>query len=276
MATATVKRDIYGWVKFLTEAEIPVMRQTVRSIATAQEKIDMINAREISAFIMHDPLMTLRVLEYIRPFHGTRQLQEITTVGHAILMLGINPFFRHFSKLSVIEDTLKPYPQAQLRLLQVIRRAQRSARYALNWATWRYDMNAEEVTIAASLHDVAEILLICFAPQESMQVVAMQQADHSLRSAAAQERVFGFAIFDLQQALCHAWKLPDLLLKLMDDKHADNGRVKNVKLAVDLARHSANGWNDAALPDDYAQIEALLGITHADLMERLGLAEASK
>jgi len=272
----TIKRDIEAWVQFLSEIDIPVMRHTVRSIAAARDKIDMINPREISAFILHDPLMTLRVLEYIRPFHGTRHLQEITTVEHAVMMLGINPFFKHFEKLGVIEDSLKPYPQAQLRLLQVIRRAQRASRYALNWATWRYDRNSEEVTIAALLHDVAEILLICFAPQESMQVHAMQQADHNLRTAVAQERVFGFQVIDLQLALCSHWKLPELLLKLMDDKHVDHARVKNVKLAVDLARHSANGWDDAALPDDYLGIEALLGITHNDLMERLGQKEPSK
>jgi HD-like signal output (HDOD) protein len=271
---AEVKRDIEGWVKFLTDIEIPVMRQTVRSINTAYQKIDMINAREISAFILHDPLMTLRVLEYIRPFHGTRHLQEITTVGHAILMLGINPFFKHFDVLAVVEDTLKPHPQAQLRLLQVMRRAQRAARYAYIWATWRYDLNPEEISIAALLHDVAEILLLCFAPKDVLQVVAMQQANKALRSAAAQEQVFGFTYLDLQLALCGAWKLPELLQKLMDDEHAELGRVKNVKLAVDLARHSANGWNDAALPDDYKAIEAFLSITHADLMERLGVDSA--
>ena len=275
MATATVKRDIEGWVKFLTDIEIPVLRQTVRNMNAAYDKIDMINAREISAFILHDPLMTLRVLEYIRPFHGTRHLQEITTVGHAILMLGINPFFKHFDVLGVIEDVLKPHPQAQLRLLQVIRRGQRAARYGYIWATWRYDLNPEEITIAALLHDVAEILLLCFAPQDALQVVAMQQADSTLRSAAAQEKVFGFTYLDLQLALCTAWKLPELLLKLMDDQHAEQGRVKNVKLAVDLARHSANGWNDAALPDDFSAIEVFLGITHDDLMERLGVKQGT-
>ena len=72
------RRDIDSWVQFLSETEIPVMRQTVRSIAAARDNIDNINAREISVIVLHDPLMTLRVLEYIRPFHGTRVLQEIT------------------------------------------------------------------------------------------------------------------------------------------------------------------------------------------------------
>jgi hypothetical protein len=57
----------------------------------------------------------------------------------------------------------------------------------------------------------------------------------------------------------------------MDPQNAEHPRVRNVKLAVDLARHSANGWDDAALPDDYRAIEELLHISHETLMHRLGL-----
>jgi hypothetical protein len=46
--------------------------------------------------------------------------------------------------------------------------------------------------------------------------------------------------------------------------------VKNVKLAVDLARHTANGWDDAALPDDYRMIQELLHIDHENLLRRIG------
>jgi hypothetical protein len=50
----------------------------------------------------------------------------------------------------------------------------------------------------------------------------------------------------------------------------DRPRVKNVKLAVDLARHTANGWNDEALPDDYRMIQELLHIDHENLLRRIG------
>jgi HD-like signal output (HDOD) protein len=269
-------RSLDSWVQYLSENEIPVMRQTVRGIAAGRENIDKINGRDISTIVLSDPMMTLRVLAYIRPFHGKRVLQEITTVDHAIMMLGVDPFFRHFEQMTELESMLKPHPQALLRLLQVIRRAQRASRYAYVWATWRFDLNVEEVTIAALLHDAAEILLLCFAPQQAMQIYALQQADHNMRSALAQQKVLGFPLSDLQHALCRHWQLPELLLHLMDDSHAGQARVKNVKLAADLARHSANGWDDAALPDDYTAIEALLNISHDDLMVRLGQKEAPK
>jgi hypothetical protein len=57
----------------------------------------------------------------------------------------------------------------------------------------------------------------------------------------------------------------------MDQENADHPRVRNVRLAVDLARHSANGWDDAALPDDFKAIEDLLHMGHETLMHRLGL-----
>ena len=62
-----------------------------------------------------------------------------------------------------------------------------------------------------------------------------------------------------------------ILLTLMDHAKADSPRVKNVVLAVDLARHSGNGWDDAALPDDFKAIEELLHIGHDALLHKLGV-----
>lgn len=269
----TPPRDIDSWVKRLDDEKIPVLRHTTRGIAEARENMDRISGREISAIVLHDPLMTVRVLAYILPYRGKRLQADITTVEHAAMMLGIEPFFERFKDLPSIEDLLKPHPQALLGLLHVIRRSQRAAHYAYDWALWRHDLNVEEVTIAALLHDLAEILLWCFAPSQSLEVLALQKANQSLRSAAAQEMIFGFHIGDLQMALCEAWHLPELLLHLMDDHHAESPRVLNVKLAVDLARHSANGWDDAALPDDFEAIGKLLNINHDALMIRLGLCK---
>jgi HD-like signal output (HDOD) protein len=127
-------------------------------------------------------------------------------------------------------------------------------------------MHFEEVRIAALLHDMAEMLMWCFAPQDMLKIRAIQQKDKALRSRAVQEQVLGFALSDLQQALIKEWSLPQLLLTLMDDGNARQTQVRNVVLAVNFARHSANGWNDAALPDDYKELGELLRISPADAM----------
>ena len=56
----------------------------------------------------------------------------------------------------------------------------------------------------------------------------------------------------------NAWRLAGLLIRPDGTRHAESSQVKNVTLAVRLARHSALGWDNAALPDDVAEIAALL------------------
>ena len=268
------QRSIESWVEFLSAQEIPVLRQTARSMAQARGDIDRINGRQASAIVMHDPLMTMRVLAYIRAQREQRLQKEITTIEQAVMMLGVEPFFRCFEQLALVEERLQPEPQALLGLLYVIRRAQRAARYAGDWAMWRHDLGFEELILAALLHDLAEILIWCFAPRLAQQILALQKADPSLRSAAAQQSVLGFRYGELQAALCRAWQLPQLHLDLLDPAQAEQLRVKTVRLALDLARHSAQGWDNAALPDDYSAIEALLHLDHHTLLARLGLHAA--
>ena len=125
------------------------------------------------------------------------------------------------------------------------------------------------MTLAALLHDLAEILLWCFAPREASAIRTLQQADRNLHSVDAQRQVLGFALADLQKALCTSWHLPQLLSTLMDDANAAHARVRNVTLATKLARHSANDWSDAALPEDLRAIAALLHIDVETLRARL-------
>lgn len=266
-------QDLEAWVIFFSNADLPILRQTARRLEEARQNIDKVSGRDITAIVLQDPLMAVRVLAYIQPFSGKHLHSDITTIANAVMMLGIEPFFNSLGTPVTIEAVLKSEPQALLGLLQVIRRVQRASKYAHDWAFERHDMNVEEVAIAALLHDLAEILLWCFAPKLAIAIRDRQQADRTLRSATAQEQVLGIRLFDLQLALCSAWHLPELLKTLMDDANAHLPRVQNVSLAVNLARHSTNDWHDAALPDDFSAIEKLLHISRETLLRRLDVPE---
>lgn len=262
-----------AWVDFFNSVEMPILRQTARRLDEARQNIDRVSGRDIASTVLQDPLLAVRVLAYIQPFRGKHLRSDITTIANAIMMLGIEPFFKRFESPVTIESLLKNEPQALLGVLHVIRRVQRASHYAHDWAFERHDMNIEEVALAALLHDLAEILLWCFAPRLAIEIRARQSADKSLRSAAAQQQVLGIHLFDLQLALCEAWHLPDLLNALMDDANAELPRVRNVVLAVNLARHSANDWNNPALPDDFEAIEKLLHIDRETLLGRLSIPD---
>lgn len=266
-------KGIDEWVSFLGSNEMPILRQTARKLEQARQNMATISGRDIAGIVLQDPLMAVRVLAYIQPFTGKHLRSEITTIANAVMMLGIEPFFRKFEAPNTIEAMLKDEPQALLGLLQVIRRVQRASRYAHDWAFERHDMNNEEVALAALLHDLAEILLWCFAPGLASEIRDKLQKDKTLRSHVAQEEVLGFPLVELQRALCSAWHLPELLNTLMDDSKAHLPRVQNVTLAVNLARHSTDDWTNAALPDDFAAIERLMHIDRQTLLSRLGIPD---
>lgn len=263
--------DLESWVSFFSEAQLPVLRHTVHELDQLRENAENVNGRILAGIILRDPLMALRVLAYIESNRRKSQTTDITTIERALMMIGITPFFRDFDQLPLVEDQLKPHPKALLGLLKVFTRARKAAHWAREWAILRHDLDVDEITIAALLHDFPEILMWCFAPTLAVQVRETQLSDRSLRSVNVQTEVYGIALYQLKAELVKTWRLPGLLSMLMSDENADNPRVRNVKLAVDLARHSANGWDDAALPDDFKAIEELIHIGHDHLLQKLGL-----
>lgn len=264
------------WSLFYAKAEVPVLRRTAQELGRLAANAENASARTVAAVILQDPLMTLRVLQYIEKHRGKRQATDITTIERALVMIGMGPFFREFVLLPVVEDQLKNHPKALVGLLKVITRARKASAWARDWAVQRHDLDVDEITVAALLRYVSEMLMWCFAPALALEARDIQQRDHSLRSSTVQEQVYRIKLDELQLMLAKHWHLPELLTTLIDPGKAELPRVKNVKLACDLARHSANGWDDAALPDDYKAICELLRVDHDSLMKRLGLDAQGK
>jgi HD-like signal output (HDOD) protein len=265
--------DLDAWVAYFGTANIPVLRHTTQQLAELRANAHKSNARVISSVILHDPMMTLRVLSYIESKRSKSRKTDITTIERALMMIGMEPFFNDFQNLPLVEDHLKAHPRALLGLLKVINRARKATHWARDWAIQRHDLDVDEISVATLLYDFAEILMWCFAPTLALQVLEKQKADRTLRSVAVQTDVYNVPLYQIKEVMAHTWQLPQLLIALMDQQNAEHPRVRNVKLAIDLARHSANGWTDAALPDDFKAIGELLHISHESLMHRLGLED---
>jgi HD-like signal output (HDOD) protein len=267
MNSATSKRlhaplpTLAAWVAHFRAAPIPVMAGTAAAIGELIDHEDAVDAHTIAESIGADPLMTLKLLSHV----GTvsRRETDVETVTAALVLMGVGPFFRTFSSLLTINDLLGDAPEALAGARAVIERSHRAARFALGFAAHRVDPDAAVLHEAALLHDFAELLLWCHAPGLALEIARRQQADTTLRSADVQQTVLGIDLADLQQALMKAWRLPALLIRLGDDHHGEASQVRNVLLAVRVARHSAQGWDNAALPDDVAAVAALLQLSCA-------------
>jgi len=238
-----------------------VLPETAAAIEALRANEDAADAHGIGDLVGGDPLMTLKVLAHAATHRPGRVLTGAETVTAAVLMMGISPFFRAFGPQPTVDERLAGHPAALAGLRAVIRRAHRAARFALGFAVHRMDPDASVIHEAAVLHDFAEMLLWCHEPARALAIRDAQSADPTLRSAAAQRAALGIELPDLQQALMKAWRLPELLVRISDDRHAEHPTVRSVLLAVRLARHTAHGWDNAALPDDITGIAALLNLS---------------
>jgi len=254
------------WVATLTRADLPVLKQTARDLAALREDDRRLSPPAIADIIARDPIMTVKLLRYLQQHKHKKQTAEVVQIEQALLMLGIEPFFGKVPPAPLVEDVLRPHIAALPPALRTVHRSSRASEYAKDWAVRLRDLHYEEVRIAALLHDIAEILMWCFAPEPMLEIHGIQHKDKALRSRDVQQQVLGFALLDLQRELATQWGLPQLLSTLMNDSCANQPRVRNVVLAVNLARHSANGWDDAALPDDFREIGELLRMPAEEVM----------
>lgn len=265
------QRKLSEWVNFLTAAEIPVLKQTARNIAALEQDEQHLNARSFANVVKNDPLMTVKLLRYMQSHKHRHQEHDVLEVEQIVLMLGLETTLNKVPAKPLAEEILAgANMNALVSLLKTAHRANIASSYAFDWAIRLHDLHFAEIRMAALLHDIGEMLMWCFSPQEMSRIKQLQKQDKTLRSSAAQEKVFGFPLHQLQHELAVKWKLPELLITLMDDNNSSLQRVRNVVLAVNLARHSTNGWDDAALPDDYEEIARLLHLQACDVMTIVG------
>lgn len=258
--------SLEAWLACLRQAEIPVLRQTARELERQRANEAQLNARDVAEAVDDDPLMTVKLLRYLQTHKRSYQTYELVDVKQTLLMMGLETFFREVPASPFVEDLLQAHRPALVHLLHTVRRAQRAAYFAYDWAVRLHDLHAEEVYVSALLSQLSEMLMWCFNPEQMQEIARRQAADPTLRSADVQKQVLGFPGAALQHRLAIEWKLPELLASVTDPAQAHTQRVKNVKLAANLARHSAHGWDNAALPDDYHAIGELLRLTPDQVM----------
>lgn len=250
--------NLAGWVRYFQLAEIPVLSVTANALEELRGIEDDVDARMINDVVAADPLATLKVLAHIARDQRSRRTTDVETVSQALVLMGITPFFQVFGEQPSVEQHLDGQAEALEGLMGVIRRAHRAAKFALGFAVHRFDHDAPVIHEAALLHDFAEMLLWLHAPTLALEIRRRQQADPTLRSAAVQRELLGTTLSEIQHALMLAWRLPELLVNITDDRHEEASQVRNVLLAIRLARHTAQGWDNPAVPDDVRDIAQLL------------------
>jgi HD-like signal output (HDOD) protein len=255
-------RDVAGWAALFDPSTLPVLASTANALEDLRPAEDAVDAHMLSEAICTDPLMTIKVLAQVAKMRRGRGGSDTETVREALVMLGIPPFFHIFGPQESVVARLAGQPDAVAGFYRVLRRSLRAARFSLVFANHRMDHDAPVLHEAALLHDFVELMLWFRAPALALEIARRQLAEPTLRSAVVQREVLNIELPDLQQALMTAWRLPSLLVQITaDHATAVTAQVRNVQLAIRVARHSALGWDNPALPDDLREIGLMLQLS---------------
>ncbi len=254
-------RDLDAWTRYFQTAEVPVLSSTSRRIEALRADEDNVDANMLGEVIDRDPLMTLKLMALVASKRRAGVVTETESVTTSLVMMGISPFFTNFGLQPTLQKWLADQPRALRGLANLMRRAERAAYFAQGFAVHRGDTDVGVIRLAAFLYDFAEMLMWCHAPTLQQRIIELQRADPTLRTVAVQRSVFNIELDDLRQNLMKLWRLPELLVRISDNRHPEQSIVRNVVLAVQLARHTSDGWNNAAIPDDIEEIAQLLNAT---------------
>jgi hypothetical protein len=241
------------WANSVSLAELPVFPRTIAELGKLALRGERAPLPEITEVVLHDPLLTLRLLAAVN-HRKSRLGAEITTVEHAIMMMGVQPFFNRFAKLPSVEEHLKSNPGALAAVRRLASRAHHAAYQARDWAIHRSDIESEEVFVAAMLATVPAMVLWCLSPEKA-EKLGQPDAEFSIDEAC--------------DGLLSAQKIPELLRELMDAGKSSHPRALNVALALAIARHAERSWYGEALVRDIEAAAAFLHLTPDDMVARI-------
>lgn len=250
--------DVDAWVACFESGTLPVLSSSAQAIDALADQEDDLDAHRLSQVLGDDPLMVIRVLAHVAGLARGRGRGDAETLVEGLVMMGISPFFRVFGGLARVEDVLRNQPHALIGFQRVLQRSHRACRFATAFAVHRMDHDVAVIREAALLHDFAELLLWVRAPALAREVDRLQRENPTMRSATAQREVLHVTLAQLQHALMTAWGLPRLLVQITDSSAANSPQARNVQLAIRVARHTREGWNDPAVPDDIKDVAELL------------------
>src|SRR3989304_5152602 len=121
------KKGLAEWIAFLGQVEIPVLSYTARGLAKLRLDEENLSARGVAQIIKSDPMMTVKLLRYLQQHKHRVQEHEVLQVKQALMMLGLEAFFKKVPAQPLVEEVLAGQMDALVCLLGVVHRSHRAS-----------------------------------------------------------------------------------------------------------------------------------------------------
>lgn len=229
---------------------------------------DNFNMGDVARVIGADPALATKVLKVVNsPLFGLRQ--QVTTVSHALMLLGVNAVRTMALSLSLVQTT-RPVGQGGFDQRVYWRRALLAACAARELARNEHLAQPEEAFLAGLLQDVGMLVLEQAVP-EVYPLLARQAASDHDRMTLLEMAEFGCDHAEVGRWLMTRWRLPQTVRASVGGSHdptrwqrgLDAASLTQMKV-VALSGPVAAIWIERDVP-------AAVRVAHERAMDVLGL-----
>lgn len=257
------------WAEYLKDKEIPVLPRTRAILAALHEGGEALrekmSTRDMANIVYADPYLALKLLRRAEERRSRQLGNDTTTPLAAVLQTGYDELHSIVSNSKACDDALPGCQTCEFRSIL-------ASSIARAWANRRVDVSPDEVSMAALLVEIGELLLWHFAPEMTDKETRVRDWNERFWALMQRPSDIEFTFRQLTVALAQSWALPGLVITLI--KGTDTPRANIARLAADIAKLITNDPQPAELLAILQQASKVVpSASLAELAEPLPLPE---
>lgn len=221
-------KTLSNWIKTFNDCEIPVLNKSKSKLQDLQENEQDITVTVLANIARQDPGFSINILRHACKSNR----REITTLSHAISLIGIPLVVKMLLRLPELEKTLN-----QTLLSKVLNEYSRqyfTAFIAKEWSQLRKESENQEIYTAALNRGFVRFILYFIDSDKAIKLEKIYLApdeNHKIK----EKELLGSNVDEIAQAIAKNWNLPELIRENYSGKH-HNPKITGIRLVAELLR----------------------------------------
>jgi HD-like signal output (HDOD) protein len=216
------------WVKQFSNCELPVLHQSKHKIYDLQRNDSDITVTVLADIARQDPGLSLELLRKA----GRTKKREITTLSHAISLIGIPVVIKMISDLPELEKVMDKHVLSKI--LNEYSRQYVTAYIAREWSILRKESENQEIYTAALTRGFVRFMLYLIDPDKAVRLEQIYLTPDDTHKNKEKE-LLGNNVDEIAQAVSKHWNLPELVRENYSGKH-HNPKITGIRLVAELLR----------------------------------------
>ena len=228
-----MRNELSQWKKRIDDCPLPILKSTAQFFSRQRAKPGA-SISCLSDHLQYDMGMCLNLLRAA----GRCRRVQVTTINHAVLLLGLPNTLNRPEHLPKIEDVKQP--EIKNLLLSHCYDTHHAYSLAKFWMDKENSSIGEEIQTACLVSGFIDYLLCNADPERYLKLIKTER--QGVSRTDAEQNVLGVLRRELAYEIASDWHLPELVIE--SQKHGQNQShsLRQVYLCQRMQEELSNGW----------------------------------